>query len=116
MRLAIFFLSFFHVPPWPPNLCTKAVVGNVGKELHLKEKMAPVVLLWASLRGLMSVNMTAWVGDNVACKATCHWPRIGTRTGLVAHRASPCLNWSPMLAMIGSTAGEGLPLPGTGVR
>lgn len=38
MQFAIFFLSFFHVPPRPPNLCTKAVAGNVGKELHLKEK------------------------------------------------------------------------------
>lgn len=36
--MATFFLSFFHVPPWLPNLCTKAVIGNVGKELHLKEK------------------------------------------------------------------------------
>lgn len=40
------------------------------------------------------------------------WPR----TGLLAHRASSCLNWSPVLATGGSKAGEGLPLLGTGER
>lgn len=31
VQLATFFLSFLHVYPRPPNLCTKAVIGNVGK-------------------------------------------------------------------------------------
>ncbi|XP_073740229.1 uncharacterized protein [Callorhinus ursinus] len=35
----VFFLSFSPcASPTPRNLCTKAVAGNVGKELHLKEK------------------------------------------------------------------------------
>ena len=53
--------------PCPPNLCTKAVAGNVGKELHLKKKnMALVVLLWASPRVHVSVSVTAWVADDAA--------------------------------------------------
>lgn len=71
--------------------------------------MALVVLLWVSLSTLMSINMTAWVGDNVACDA----PAVGQGQDS-AHSASPYLNWSPVLAMGGSRTGEGLPLPGAG--
>lgn len=71
--------------------------------------MALMVLLRASLSTLMSINMTAWVGDNFACDA----PVVGQGQDS-AHSASPCLNWSPVLAMGGSRTGEGPPLPGTG--
>ena len=38
----------------------------LGKNCIKKKKIALVVLLWASPRVHMSVNVTAWVGDDAA--------------------------------------------------
>lgn len=89
VQLAIFFFLFSTCLPGPQISAPKLLQAMLEKELFERKKMALVVLLWASLRGLVSVNMTAWVGDNVACDAACHWPRIGPTTGLLLPEPAP---------------------------
>lgn len=72
VQLAVFFLSFPHVPspsyPAPRSLhqsCCRQCWKRTAFE-RKKKKKALRVLLGTSLRGLMSISVTAWVGDSVA--------------------------------------------------
>lgn len=69
-----FFFPFFFPcaspapPPGPRSLHQSCCRQCWKRTAFERKKMALVVLLWASLRGLMSVNVTAWVSAHAAVR------------------------------------------------
>lgn len=92
----LFSFLFSMYLPGPQIPAPKLLIGNIGKELHLKKKMA-LNLVLGQLSALTSISMTAWVAVNIACDAACCWPRtVGPgQDSLPTRASSPVLTGVP---------------------